>query len=816
MKKIYSFLLLITFLVSSVNAQQLTGYKLCIDPGHGGHDAANDRQIFLPNGIIYWESEGVLETAFHLKKMLSGLGANVLMTRTANNDADDIGLSARSTIANNFGADYFHSVHTNAANATANYTLVLFKGTTDAPDFSAAKQMSDLMSPIIYSTMKTTTSYSRGDMTFLGYNLGVLKGASMPSTLSEGSFHDVPLEGLRLKSSHYLKNYAWAIAKSFTSFYGKTGFVSGRVGGIVSDDFDNSAINNVKVSVTTNDSVCYTDNNYNGFYGLDLLPGNYTLTFSKEGYVSKDVQVTISANTYTGLDTKIIYLNDGKPRADFVVSGLPAGAGAQISFNGSKSVDIDGSIALYEWDFGDGATATGVSATHTYTADNTYNVKLTVTDNESKTASITKQISIQTAPPSAPVFNSIVNTENNSVKFTWTLSSTSNAAYRIYQSNSDALNDFSVLVNENALPSGTSQFTYNDLPSNTNGYNFKLIAVNGAGESTATDVYSILNLANVEGAKKVLVVDGYDRLGSWGKATHSFANTYMATLRNYGNAHVSSAANEAITKGAVSLLDYDLVVWFVGDESTADETFSDAEQVLVKAYLENGGNLLVSGSEIGWDLSTKGSTTDKDFYANYLKTTFENDGGSGRNPASGITGTAFEGVSLNFGQVYAEDYPDEITAGTGAQNILKYANNQYSGVAYKGIFGTSAKNGGLVYVSFPIESVSDKSAINTFFTKAMSYFFTTTSVESIDNKLNASIFPNPVQSILNIKIPQNIESNVQISIYDFSGKNISTQQMDKIVENQNITINVSDLSSGFYILKIQSKDLTYSSKFIKE
>jgi PKD domain-containing protein len=43
-----------------------------------------------------------------------------------------------------------------------------------------------------------------------------------------------------------------------------------------------------------------------------------------------------------------------------------------VSFDGNGSSDPDGSIALYSWSFGDGATATGVTASHTYASAGTY------------------------------------------------------------------------------------------------------------------------------------------------------------------------------------------------------------------------------------------------------------------------------------------------------------------------------------------------------------------------------------------------------------------------------------------------------------
>ncbi len=57
------------------------------------------------------------------------------------------------------------------------------------------------------------------------------------------------------------------------------------------------------------------------------------------------------------------------------------GVNLNLEFTGSPSSDPDGTITGYAWTFGDGATATGQSVTHTYATAGTYTVTLTVTDN---------------------------------------------------------------------------------------------------------------------------------------------------------------------------------------------------------------------------------------------------------------------------------------------------------------------------------------------------------------------------------------------------------------------------------------------------
>jgi PKD repeat protein len=66
------------------------------------------------------------------------------------------------------------------------------------------------------------------------------------------------------------------------------------------------------------------------------------------------------------------------------------------------STDPDGTVVGWDWNFGDGNTSTAQNPSNTYAAPGTYNVTLTVTDNEAATDSVSKPVTV-TAPNVPPV-----------------------------------------------------------------------------------------------------------------------------------------------------------------------------------------------------------------------------------------------------------------------------------------------------------------------------------------------------------------------------------------------------------------------------
>jgi len=82
-----------------------------------------------------------------------------------------------------------------------------------------------------------------------------------------------------------------------------------------------------------------------------------------------------------------------EPTAAFTVSC----DGLSCTVDASQSRDPDGTIASYSWNFGDGSTGSGRTASHTYAREGGYTIRLTVTDNDGGQGETTQDIRV--APP---------------------------------------------------------------------------------------------------------------------------------------------------------------------------------------------------------------------------------------------------------------------------------------------------------------------------------------------------------------------------------------------------------------------------------
>ena len=133
-----------------------------------------------------------------------------------------------------------------------------------------------------------------------------------------------------------------------------------------------------------------------------------TPTFTADVSGDYTVELTVDdGNGATDTDEVTVTASEAPNTAPVADANGPytGTAGSAVSFDGSGSFDLDGTIVSYVWDFGDDSTGSGVAPDHTYPTPGPYTVTLTVTDDDGATATDTTNADITEAPNTAPVAN---------------------------------------------------------------------------------------------------------------------------------------------------------------------------------------------------------------------------------------------------------------------------------------------------------------------------------------------------------------------------------------------------------------------------
>jgi PKD repeat protein len=124
--------------------------------------------------------------------------------------------------------------------------------------------------------------------------------------------------------------------------------------------------------------------------GISLLAITAVTTnqISVRFFVSSNAQPgarTVSVTTPNGSATNASLLSVGGNRPPIAAFKFDPGIGVlatNFNFDASASSDEDGNVINYGWDFGDGQSASGKKVSHKFNRPGTFNVKMTVTDND--------------------------------------------------------------------------------------------------------------------------------------------------------------------------------------------------------------------------------------------------------------------------------------------------------------------------------------------------------------------------------------------------------------------------------------------------
>ena len=318
-------------LAAAPHAQTVTGldgWSLYLDPGHS--QTEND-------GIFgYSEAEKVVRVGLALREMLLTRTDidTVYLSRT--NDQEQVSLSQRTDEANALGADFFHSIHSNAAAPDVNNVLMLYGGwredgeTVEKTPEGGARMGAEYLDALSRAMRLPTAGQGNfADRTFyLGFPnthdrlfpyLFVNRTTTMASVLSEGGFHTNPRQNQLNMNAEWKRLEAQAHYWAILDWHGVPRSTHRIATGIVTDAESGRPINGAVVTVSgktyTTDTFESLFNQFsddpdelsNGFYYLEGVDGGVqTVTASAPDYRTATVQVTVQDTTFSFADVALV------------------------------------------------------------------------------------------------------------------------------------------------------------------------------------------------------------------------------------------------------------------------------------------------------------------------------------------------------------------------------------------------------------------------------------------------------------------------------------------------------------------------------
>jgi titin len=216
-------------------------------------------------------------------------------------------------------------------------------------------------------------------------------------------------------------------------------------------------------------------------------PGSYNVTLT----------VTDNSGATSG-DSATVVVTNRAPTAN-AGADQSGTTGSSLSFSGSGSNDMDGSIATYSWTFGDGASATGMNVTHAFATGGSYTVTLTTTDNlgAQDTDVAMANVAASVTIPNPPSALNATAASSSRIDLTWSDNSSNETGFKIERASSST-GPFTQI--------GTSTLaSFSDMSAPTASTSFyRVSAYNTAGTSAPSNVDSATTSDNVPASPSAL------------------------------------------------------------------------------------------------------------------------------------------------------------------------------------------------------------------------------------------------------------------------------------------------------------------------
>jgi len=235
---------------------------------------------------------------------------------------------------------------------------------------------------------------------------------------------------------------------------------------------------------------------------------------------------------------------------------------------------------------------------------------------------------------------------------------------------------------------------------------------------------------------------------------------------------------------------------------------TDSQAEAIMAFMDAGHNVFIAGQDIGWDVmsgadGSNGTSITRNFYTNYLKAGFVDDGSSTNNKLNANTADPIFGAvpQSNIVDVYGGNmYPDVIKALPGADVIFNYTvATKTAAVKYDGVYRS-------IYFGVGLEMLGNVGVRNEIINLSREWLSAemvgVEYLEAVNALLSGQNYPNPANDYTWFPVSKEAEGGT-LEIYNMSGNLVLTRHLGSELLYR---IDLSGLSSGIYTYRVVNGD----------
>ncbi len=420
-------------------------------------------------------------------------------------------------------------------------------------------------------------------------------------------------------------------------------------------------------------------------------------------------------------------------------------------------------------------------------------------------------------PPPAPILSAVRIIDYRQLQISWQPSSAEDLlGYRLYFS-FDGLN-WNIHKNEFDLTPADSILDISNFTVRNPIY-FKITAIDNApipNESFSSVYYG---LRSNQETPRFLLVNAYGD-----EFFIEIVKTYSEDIIATGTYRFDSCNRRAFQNVFADLFDYDMIFYFFGDDTSS---LSNEEKIRLKSYLQTGGNLMISGSQI----ATSFFNSDSSFYKEYFKIIAD---GSLSNVDTiyGTGGQIWSNEIIAVGENSPLPFVNGIRGIDGAE-VLVEAQGKTVGVIFRGDFAGGSSPGSIIFLGFPFESISGFSQRADLLRTVFAELSLVTGAKITGradvpvNKFRISSFPNPFNlynssgsDLMTIQYELTASRNLEVDIYNLLGQRIRRLFTGRVSRGiHNLTWDGTNEKNyivpyGVYFIVLRSDNLQSVQKFL--